>query len=294
MNILARRPLALAAIAVWLAVPAALFSQIPENPRGYTIIAPAEAAGQELSSQDSLWVLEIQMKPVRMLWTEVTDPVTKQKSRELVWYLVYKAINRPLNRLADTSDSLPINEEDPAPGPPMFIPEFTLVTTDGGTQHAYPDELLPEAQAVISTRERQALRNSVEAIGPLPPETPMEAQADPANVIHGVVTWRGIDPRTDEFTVFLSGFSNGYQIVKGPDGQPLVLRKTLVQDFWRPGDEFDQSEREIRVRGPARWEYIPDDPGAIASVPPEAISPAGDQPAPAGVDEAAPPAAGQP
>lgn len=287
MNNPARR-LALAALAaVWLAAPLASFGQPPVNPRGYTITGPAEAAGQELSSQSNLWVLEIQMKPIRMLWTEVTEPKTGRKSRELVWYLVYKAINRPLARLEDASDSSPVNDEDPPPGPPMFIPEFTLVTTDGGTQRSYPDELMPEAQAVISNRERQALRNAVEVIGPVPAETPPGAEPQPENVIHGVATWRGIDPRTDEFTVYLAGFSNGYRIVSAPDGQPLVLRKTLVQDFWRPGDEFEQTEREIRVRGAARWEYRPDDPGAIASVPPEAIRPAGDQPVPAGVDEAA-------
>ena len=290
MNISARRLVLASMAAVWLAVPDASLAQVPQNSRGYTIVAPSEAAGQELSNQSNLWVLEVQMKPVRMLWTEVTDPVTKKKSRELVWYLVYQAINRPLERLEDTTDSVPVNVEDPPPGPPMFIPEFTLVTTDGGTQKSHPDQVLPEAQAAISTRERQALLNSVEVISPIPAETAVDAEPAAENVIHGVVTWRGIDPRTDEFTVYLSGFSNGYRIVNGPDGQPLVLRKTLVQNFWRPGDEFEQSEREVRAQDAARWEYRPDDPGAIASVPPEAISPAGDQPVPAGVDEAAAPA----
>ncbi|HUG92866.1 MAG TPA: hypothetical protein VML55_18640, partial [Planctomycetaceae bacterium] len=278
---------AFALAAACLAAPAGLSAQPPVISRGYQIKVPSEAAGLELSNQSDLWVLEVQMKPVRMLWTDITDPVTKKKSRELVWYLVYKAINRPLDRQQDTSDTDPVNEEDPPPGPPMFIPEFTLVTTDGGVQQAYADQIIPEAQAVISSRERQALGNAVEVIGPVPAETPHETEPQAGEVIHGIVTWRGIDPETDYFTVYLTGFSNGFRIINGPDGQPLVLRKTVVQDFWRPGDEFEQTEREVRVESAARWEYRPDDPGAIASVPPGAVRPEGEQAVPADADGAA-------
>jgi hypothetical protein len=289
MSVFARRLVTAVAPAVLLSIaPAASHAQIPEITRGYDIAIPAEAAGKELSDQSDLWVLEVDAKPVRMIWVEVTDPRTKQKSRELVWYLVYRAVNRPLERRQDTSDTDPVNEVDPPPGPPIFVPEFTLVATDGGGQQAYADQVIPEAQAIISRRERQALRNSVEVIGPIPAETAMEAEPQADDTIHGIVTWRGIDSEIDYFTVYMSGFSNGYRIINGPDGKPLVLRKTIVQDFWRPGDMYEQSEREIRAKGAARWEYRPDDPGAIASIPPEAIRPEGAQPAPAGANEGAP------
>ena len=41
--------------------------------------------------------------------------------------------------------------------------------------------------------------------------------------------------------------------VEGPDGKELIQRKTLVQEFWRPGDEFDQNEQEIRVVETPKW-----------------------------------------
>ena len=79
------------------------------------------------------------------------------------------------------------------------------------------------------------------------------------DVIHGVVMWQDIAPSTDYFTVFMSGFSSGYRLQKGPDGEPLTLRRTIVQQYWRPGDRFDQSEREIRKVNDPLWIYRPDD-----------------------------------
>ena len=53
----------------------------------------------------------------------------------------------------------------------------------------------------------------------------------------------------------MTGFSNGYEVTKGPNGDEIVLRKTLVQEYWRPGDELLQDEREIRSVGEPQWIY---------------------------------------
>ena len=70
--------------------------------------------------------------------------------------------------------------------------------------------------------------------------------------------FRGIDPKTDYFTVYMSGFSNGYKLGPGPNDSQVVKRKTLVQRYWRPGDQFDEEEVEFRVKGDPFWIYRDD------------------------------------
>ena len=53
----------------------------------------------------------------------------------------------------------------------------------------------------------------------------------------------------------MSGFSNGYKVSAGPNGEEVVTRRTLMQKFWRPGDRFDQNEEEIRLKGEPQWIY---------------------------------------
>ena len=38
----------------------------------------------------------------------------------------------------------------------------------------------------------------------------------PSEMHYGVAMWRGVDPTADRFTIMLSGFSNGYKLVRGP------------------------------------------------------------------------------
>ena len=223
--------------------------------RGFVAKIEPAVTGEELNAQDDLWVFEVDFKPMRMVWVDLTDPKTGEKKRELIWYLVYRVVNRDLARPEDKSDTAPVNNEDPVPVS-MFVPEFTLVTNDNDSQKSYDDVLLPEAQTAIILRERLQLKNSVEVVGEVPPATPKNAKDE--NAIYGLVMWRGVDPETDFFTVFMTGFSNGYSKRKGPDGQPQIWRRTIVQEYWRPGDRFFQNEKEIRPKGEPEWIYRPD------------------------------------
>jgi len=232
-------------------------AQSQSHTEGFVETLGAHATGEELHAQHDLWVLEVSFRPMRMMPIEITDSKTGQTKRELVWYLIYKAINRPLPQQEDESDVRPVNEYDPVPAD-MFVPEFAIVTDDNTGQFVYPDEIMPEAQAAIARRERLPLKNSVEIVDVLPPITPPDARQQ--SPIYGVVTWRKIEAKTDFFKVFMSGFSNGYRIGKQPDGAPLAMRRTIMAEFWRPGDRFDQNEREFRVRTPAKWMYRPDEP----------------------------------
>lgn len=232
--------------------------------RGFDATAPAVATAEEIAQGD-LWVMQVDFKPMRLVRLETTDPETGERRQEYVWYLVYRAVNRPLRSPTKADGKTPVNNYDPAPGPPLFVPEFTLVTDDNNVQQVYPDIVIPEAAEAIARRElrgsdrQQALKNSVEVVQPV-----AQAGDAAAKPIYGVATWRGIDPTTDNFKVYASGFSNGYKVSNGPGGNPLISRREIVLDFWRPGDEFDLTELEFQVRTPPTWIYRADEaePGA--------------------------------
>ncbi len=265
----------------WIVV-AGLFSAIAADSsiaqtkdlgRGFISSIDATATGEELARQSDLWIFEVSLRPMRMVRVEVTDPKTGEKKKELVWYLIYRAVNRELIRRDDQPDVAPVNDDDPRPKG-RFVPAFRLVLGDDGEQKVYHDVIIPEAVAAINERERQkkvngdqiqfvgpVFKNGVEVIQPIPDAAAEGSKSEEA--IYGVAMWRGIDPRTDEFTVFIEGFSNGYQLGKGPKGEVTPLRRVIVQDYRRPGDEFEQSEREFKPSSEMKWVYLPDPVSAV-------------------------------
>lgn len=239
---------------------------------GFDNKAEARATGAERTAQSTLWVLEVNYKSLRMIAVDLTDPKTGKKTKELVWYLVVKAINRPIKFKPIDEALIPVNTFDATPLPPLFAPDFTLVTNDDGVQRIYDDEILPEAHAAIIARERMPLKNSVEVVGEVPQLTEPDAEQEDARYL--VAMWRGIDPETDYFSILFSGFSNGYRAGEGPNGDPQVLRKTLVQKYWRPGDRFEEEQVEIREIGDPQWIYLADEAKLPVSAEPEQPMPA--------------------
>lgn len=244
-----------AAVVTWVAISAdahlAQAQATQRNREGFNVTLRATATGEELNAQPDMWMLQVSFKPMRMIRVTTTDPATGETRDELVWYLVYRAINRKLEKQGDTSNTIPINDED-VPPTPLFVPEFTLVTQDDGEGRAYDDSIIPEAQAAIIRRERRAYQNPVEVVAELPPAS---QDSDLENAIYGVAMWRGVDPETDNFIVYMSGFSSAYRVGRDPEGNTIVLRKTIAQEYWRPGDRFNESEVEIRRREEPRWIY---------------------------------------
>ena len=241
-----------------------IFAQKQSLNRGFSIKADISATGEERAAQKSLWVLDAIFKPMRMARMDLTNPKTGKKEKTLVWYIVYKCILRPIERPDDKNEFTPENATVPPLGPSLFIPEITLITNDNGQQKIYPNQILPEAEAIINQRERGQFKNAVDIIGELPAETPADSKKE--NAIYGVCVWTGVDPNTDYFTLLFSGLSNGYKNVPGSDGKPITLRKVLVQQYWRPGDEFGQQEQEFRPKGNPYWVYLPDDPQMAAKM----------------------------
>lgn len=251
-----RRFLALAGMA--LLVCAAGQPVSAQLTRGFVVELEPSRTGEESSRQDHLWELQVQFKPMRLIWVDITNPNTGEQEQELIWYLVYRVQNVPDRRPPDNSDTKPINVEDPLPGEPMFVPEFTLVSADLGDQRIYRDAILPEAQAAIERRERQQLNNNVQIVGPIPPAR--EPDGSDEGVYYGVAIWRGVDPSIDNFVLYMSGFSSAYELHEGADGEKIVWRKNIAQPYHRPGDQYDASEVEIRRSGDPHWIYRPEQP----------------------------------
>jgi hypothetical protein len=208
-----------------------------------------------------IWGLEFAYKPLRIIEVDVPSPGGGTQ-RKPVLYLVY--------RVRNTGQSLePVEGEGgvysarPGQGEPVhFYPQFVLESHDrnaGGERvgKAYLDRVIPAAVDAISQREMRGrkLLNSVEITEqPIPVST---GRIDRS--VWGVATWTDVDPRIDFFSVYVSGLTNAYRWEDEPGGYNAgdppgrgrsFARKTLQLNFWRPGDEHLQSEREFRVGVP--------------------------------------------
>ncbi len=207
----------------------------------------------------TVWGLEFSFKPLRMMWVDVPQPGGFMK-RQQVWYLMYRVRNlgghlQPAPSETGAFDVQPVDD----PGEPIhFHPRFLLHDHEGGT--CYPAELIPVAVGPIRQREDPALPllNMVE-IG----ETPVPLSTESVDRgVWGVATWGGIRPldqRIDFFSVYVVGLTNAHRWEQNPeafrpDDPPgsagTYHPKVLQLNFWRPGDELDPNEREIRYGVP--------------------------------------------
>jgi hypothetical protein len=222
-----------------------------------------------------VWGLEFSFKPLRMISVDVPQPDGKMQ-RKLVWYLVYRvrntgAVLKPVEQPDGTFTSEAGQGE-----PVQFVPQFVLEAqdrTDTGqpVSKAYLDRIIPTADAVIRQREtpgRELLNSAQISERPIPLS---DARADRG--VWGVATWEDVDPRIDFFSVYVGGLTNAYRWEDPPGayrpGDPpgkgrQFTRKTLQLNFWRPGDEFDEHESEIRFGVPLGKAYLYGVPEGVA------------------------------
>jgi hypothetical protein len=214
-----------------------------------------------------IWCLEFSFKPLRMIEVDVPlrappEGRSGDTQRKLVWYLVYRVRNTgQILRPVEGEDGV-YTAELTKNGPLRFLPQFVLESQDRlpsgePTSIAYLDRVIPAAVAAITEREMPGgrLLNSVEMA-----EQPIPVSGERAGrSLWGVATWTDIDPRIDFFSVFVGGLTNAYrwQDTPGayrPGDAPgkgrQFARKILQLNFWRPGDELLQSERELRYGVP--------------------------------------------
>ena len=213
----------------------------------------------------SLFICEIQYKPVRLRRLELPDPKTGELRRELVRYMVWRAILRDYTELAGEGkadlerkladpETDPSNVLDPETVMPLRMPRFVLQTEDksGEVLETYLDEISGEIQNIVFHREmgrrglNLKLMNSIEAISEIGEPVATDDPDALSKAVYGVAVWRNVDPVADFFSVTMSGFSNAYRISDTPDGR-VIEEKVVVQKFARPGDQFLQEELEYRL-----------------------------------------------
>jgi hypothetical protein len=208
-----------------------------------------------------VWCLELSFKPLRLIEVDLPQP-SGGSQRKLVWYLVYRLRNTgQVLHPVEGNDGV-FTAELKQNGPIRFLPQFILESQDRlpsgePTSIAYLDRVIPAAVAAIARRETpgQRLLNSVEIAG-----QPVLASGERAGTgAWAVATWTDVDPRIDFFSVYVGGLTNAYrwQDIPGayrpgdfPGKGRQFVRKYLQLNFWRPGDELFQSEREFRYGVP--------------------------------------------
>jgi len=215
-----------------------------------------------------IWALEIKYKPVRMIWADIPGPDGRMQRRQ-IWYIVYQVTNpgqayQPvekddeLNKLK-TSGRLYelkiINE------PRRFSPVFTLETHNllvkevPGFAKAAVEQDIPIVIPAIRAREDKNREFLTSA---------QMAQKDIAvgETVWGVATWQDVDPNNVWFSVYVEGLTNAYKwnddpakfaaYKNGTSTTPFreISTKVLKLNFWRPGDEFNVRETQVRTGVP--------------------------------------------
>ncbi len=204
-----------------------------------------------------IWCLEFSFKPLRLIEVNVPGK-SGQIERKLVWYLVYKVRNtgqvmKPIEVEGGVYDTKLV------PGGPLkFVPHFVfeshdLTSAGEPVGKSYLDRVIPAAVELIRQRELpgRPLLNSVEmAEQTIPVSTDRMDKS-----VWGVATWADLDPRIDFFSIYVGGLTNAYRWEDTPGAfKPgdnpgkgrRFARKTLQLNFWRPGDELLEHEREVR------------------------------------------------
>jgi hypothetical protein len=178
--------------------------------------------------KEGIWVLDFAFKPLRIKTVEIPG-----KGRRQIHYLYYKVINR-------TGKTR------------MFVPQFVMVNEAG---QKFEDNVVPQAIPFIQNREDPTIPvlGAVNIMGVIPPST----KPDVDDAVFGVATWEKWDPKSDRFSIYVRGLSDGYKESPNPSGgKPNVKYKTLRLDFIRRGDQHNLNEKEIELGDPPyEWEY---------------------------------------
>jgi hypothetical protein len=228
------------------------------NPNERYVKPGGNVQDADAARNSKLWVLDFKFKDPRLIKVNVPG-----RGQRVCWYLWYQVINHTGT-------------------PRTLIPDFELVTHDSNM--TYQDQILPTVQEAVQKIEDPTgyykIKNSVTiAAEPIP----ISLNRDTPRAVTGVAIW--VDPNepnpTDDeatrkkkesmprladsnrYSIFIAGLSNGWAVTDGPDGKPVVRRKTLQLSFKRLGDKYLMKSEEIRFQPPTQWIYR----GSTLSVP---------------------------
>ncbi|QJW95785.1 hypothetical protein [Frigoriglobus tundricola] len=182
-----------------------------------------------------VWTLNFRYKPPRIV---TLDGIGKdgKPEKKVVWYMWYQVYNLP--------------KDDRAAEPVTFLPEFELVTKDLNTTHL--DEPQPHMIEQLNKLENPQNHPNLTLLStiaiskrPIPPSKP---DAIP-RVVTGAAIWTDMAekaPRTNKFSVYIVGLSNGQATEELRTGEKLIKRKTLQINFVRPTDDNRPQIVDIR------------------------------------------------
>ncbi|MGN6543458.1 MAG: hypothetical protein ACTHK7_00290 [Aureliella sp.] len=199
-----------------------------------------------------IWAMEIGFKPVRMIPVDIRNKDGETETK-LVWYLLYYVKYRggdlKPNPTKDQVGTEFFAQPQTVAGRSVrrFMPGFVLNSTALGKR--YQSQFIPEALAPIAEKERvgKPIYDAI-AIEKVPVQLSTSRES---HEVWGVATWTDIDPRTDFFTVEIRGLTNAQRSKISDDGELISEQKTLVLNFWRPGDTINELEDRIRYGVPA-------------------------------------------
>jgi len=214
-----------------------------------------------------IWGLEFSFKPLRIIDVTLRQP-NGQTERKVIWYLVYRVKNNGERLRPVESEEGDFTVEPAEPKRVEFSPHFVLEGQDvdaAGKKvyKAYLDRMIPHVIETIRLRElpgRPLFTTAQMSRTPLEVSTEAEDKS-----LWGVAVWEDIDPEIDFFSIYVSGLTNAYTWTDPPGayqkGDPAgkgrrFVGKRLQLNFWRPGDEYLQSETEIRFGVPEGRESL--------------------------------------
>ena len=203
----------------------------------------------QLTANDTpdIWTLHFRFQDPRIIVEKVPARGTK-----ICWYMIYRVYNL-----------------DPREEPIVFVPDIELVTLDRHTRHA--DEIIPTVEEAIRKREdpsgRFKMKNSVTISAE---DIPVSKKDAFPRAVTGVAIWTNVDdplpgvkepvPRTNKFSIFIAGLSNGFTVEESVDPMTkapvkIIKRKTLQLDFERLGSGEQTEPSGIRWTGNSTWMY---------------------------------------
>lgn len=224
--------------------------------------ATAQKASQQYRKVDPIalpldkpgvWTMHFAYTPPRIVTVAGPDGRPHQ-----AWYMVYQVWNR-----GDT--------------PQLITPMFELVTKDGKLQN-FLDEPRPYiTEAIRKMEDPTGALKLKTSVGMSAEKIPVTKPDSVPRAVYGVAVW--VDaPRqaasSNNFSVYVSGLSNGLAVATNDAGDERISRKTLRIDLIRPTDNTRPEQDDFRPYdnnglGAEKWDYR----AAPATVPAVAAEP---------------------
>lgn len=228
--------LAGAALAI---APSTSVAQQPDAPFRY--VDPLKLS----LDRGGVWTLNFAYMPPRIATVKVPG-----KGDRTVWYMVYYVYNKTGK-------------------PRTIVPTFELVTKDtGGVAASFLDESEPGAvlealQKIEDPTGELKLQTSISISKAPIPETADYLTPPAVRAVHGIAIWLNVPekvPDVNNFTIYVSGLTDGLSTKETDAGKLIVSKKTLQLDFRRPTDSVKSKSNDIKINdnaglGSERWDY---------------------------------------